>query len=327
MPDKPDSYPDACVIQKIADLVDIPKPARDDFECRLKRAIDEVRRLQDVKKLRCFKPEKIAASLKSVKSTARKLEQLLASIIDAKITPNTLAGNFLYAALSRSGTASGARRSAAAERAQLQFGAEQRAKQLENERQTDIEWSALEKDQSDKERAEYIAHVRDMLDKQRQAQEQALAARSLPYNALRGGVTPSPSLSDAALSDQRLDIRTYVSELGVLSKAAESAIRQTRVGKGRPLGTTDRPGLDVFVQRLMHAALGCGEKKFTVYKYNSQRVGGRWSGSLIEAVELLRPWLPDHILPKAPGAALERIATDFETTVHSQAPRISAKEN
>jgi hypothetical protein len=36
-----------------------------------------------------------------------------------------------------------------------------------------------------------------------------------------------------------------------------------------------------------------------------------FGGTLVQAIELLRPWLPKRILPKAPGRSLERLAKDF----------------
>jgi hypothetical protein len=153
--------------------------------------------------------------------------------------------------------------------------------------------------------------------------DNAFDVRVRPYRSLGNQLAQRhsgrpPEIERHGIPGRNCCIQTYVYQLAALSKAAKAAkeeasratrTRLDRARTGRPRGTPGRPGLDVFVHRLQHASRGCGGEQFIVYK--SACVESECTGTLVQAIELLRPWLPKRILPKASGRSLERLAKDF----------------
>jgi len=82
--------------------------------------------------------------------------------------------------------------------------------------------------------------------------------------------------------------------LEALATAAGEAIkRQGVVGKRGPKGGGSNRAFDFFVQLLLEAPRQRGGRSWTNYK----SADGKWKGSLLEALNILKPYLPRNFYP------------------------------
>jgi hypothetical protein len=110
----------------------------------------------------------------------------------------------------------------------------------------------------------------------------------------------------AVLSERQSTIRTYISHLNALSEAAEAAVQNVPTHSGHPGGTVGYAAFDLFIYRLLSAAERSGGK-WTIYKS-----ANRWHGTLLRAITLVGPNLPNRFVPRAGlGSALDRLAKPF----------------
>jgi hypothetical protein len=108
----------------------------------------------------------------------------------------------------------------------------------------------------------------------------------------------------AALNDKGMKIRNYLDYLGILEEAAQTAAEGARMPKGRP-GDIQNP-FDAFIFELLDA-VHAGGGNLTIYK--SSHAGTGWDGTLLKAVDLLKPLLPERFVPSAAiGSSLHRIS-------------------
>jgi hypothetical protein len=111
----------------------------------------------------------------------------------------------------------------------------------------------------------------------------------------------------------RLQFANYIAHLAMLAGIAKVAARDAgkalRRPANRPKGTPGKVGFEYFVRLLLIAAHTCGGK-LTAYR-SAYSATGR-EGSLLQAVDLLGPYLPsDGFFPATNvGSSLERIASD-----------------
>jgi hypothetical protein len=79
---------------------------------------------------------------------------------------------------------------------------------------------------------------------------------------------------------------------------------------GRPRGAGGNPAFDNFVKRLYEIVPQAGGRPWT---HNPKSHGDGWSGTLMQALELLRPYLPESgFFPKAKlGFVLQRLAKRY----------------
>jgi hypothetical protein len=113
----------------------------------------------------------------------------------------------------------------------------------------------------------------------------------------------------AALFGRHVQVDDCLAVLDDIVSASEQAVTIGVVDAGRPRGTQNHPGFDLFMHRLLLAAQQSGGK-LAVYK--SQHADGGWAGALIDAIDLLRPCLPDQFLPANNlGKRLDRAAKNF----------------
>ena len=110
-----------------------------------------------------------------------------------------------------------------------------------------------------------------------------------------------------SLGDHDLTLADVIKILSGLEQAAIGAISDN-IKKGRPRGTTGRKVFDIFIERLFTAIKIAGGKCDEL-KISKMTGKGPRKGSLLDAVELLRPYLPQaKFFPVGDlGRALERI--------------------
>ncbi|MGH6673878.1 MAG: hypothetical protein ACRECV_18165 [Xanthobacteraceae bacterium] len=114
----------------------------------------------------------------------------------------------------------------------------------------------------------------------------------------------------AALLHKDVHIKDAIAYLDHFAIAAERAVMLADVGQGRPRGTSYNASFDLFVERLFLAAQGASGK-LTLYK--SPQADRGWAGTLLQSLDLLRPWLPEKFPPPAgiSGKSLDRIAQRY----------------
>lgn len=107
----------------------------------------------------------------------------------------------------------------------------------------------------------------------------------------------------AALNDEGMKFENYLDHLSLLELAAETATKGARLKKGRPGGI--QTTFDAFIYSLLDAARLAGGN-LTIFKSAHARTG--WDGTLLNAVNLLKPLLPERFVPsKVSGSSLHRI--------------------
>lgn len=120
----------------------------------------------------------------------------------------------------------------------------------------------------------------------------------------------------AALLEKGVRIEGAIVSLDAFATAIDRAATRENADQGRPPGTSYYPGFDLFVERLLLAAQNA-QGQLTLYK--SQHAVRGWAGTLLRALELLRPYLPHQFPPMdgISGKSLNRIARRFRR----QAPK------
>jgi hypothetical protein len=99
----------------------------------------------------------------------------------------------------------------------------------------------------------------------------------------------------------------YVQVLESLSEAASRAVQRAKSTSG-PKGASGSPAFNPFIESLLLAAWQRGGH-WTIFR----SADGTWRGSLLEAVELLKPYLPEGFLPQAElGRSIEHIRKKFK---------------
>lgn len=114
-------------------------------------------------------------------------------------------------------------------------------------------------------------------------------------------------LADFAFRQGLMLIPEFEALLDAVSKAASEAAR-TRLFKRGPKGAGGNAAFNLFLVLLLNAAL---QKRgsWTIYKSSN----GKWSGSLLEALGILKPYLPDDFFPPAElGRSVQHIALSFK---------------
>jgi hypothetical protein len=107
-------------------------------------------------------------------------------------------------------------------------------------------------------------------------------------------------------------IPTYVADLETLSEAANRAAQRATSRPG-PKGASGTPAFNPFIEALLIAAWQRGGK-WKLYKSANRA----WTGSLLEAVQLLRPYLPNRFFPAGElGRSIEHIRKQFEKYTHT----------
>jgi hypothetical protein len=102
----------------------------------------------------------------------------------------------------------------------------------------------------------------------------------------------------------------YVNLLNALSDAAQRAATLPKSKRGSK-GAGGNPAFDLFVQALLMAARQRGGD-WTIYRSADQR----WTGSLLTALEILRPYLPLGFFPSgALGRSVEHIRKKFRVYI------------
>jgi hypothetical protein len=100
--------------------------------------------------------------------------------------------------------------------------------------------------------------------------------------------------------------------LRLLSRATQWSVAVAKRPAHRPAGITTV--FDVVVFQLLIAHICHGKNKLTIY--DSKHAEGRWDGRLLHVVGLLRPILPEGLVPKGHlGNALKRIAELFKAAI------------
>jgi hypothetical protein len=118
-----------------------------------------------------------------------------------------------------------------------------------------------------------------------------------------------------ALDTQRANgsldlIPEYIRILENLTAAAEAAEKRVRPKKG-PKGAGGNPAFDRFIESLEMQARQ-RNRKWTIYR----SCDGTWSGTLLEAVRILKPYLPSGFLPNPdPGRSIENIRSKLKTHI------------
>jgi hypothetical protein len=111
-------------------------------------------------------------------------------------------------------------------------------------------------------------------------------------------------------------IPDYVRLLEVLDKAAATAEQSTKPNRG-PKGAGGNPAIDRFIQHLLVAAWQ-RRGDWTIYRATD----GTWAGSLLDALKILRPYLPvDFDTAIARGRSMEHIRQKFRE--HIQKNRLT----
>jgi hypothetical protein len=96
-----------------------------------------------------------------------------------------------------------------------------------------------------------------------------------------------------------------------LSKAAGAAARSIRPKRG-PKGAGKNAAFNQFVEMLLDAAR---QKRgsWTIYK----SADGKWTGSLLKALEILKPYLPNGFFPRAElGRSVQHITVKYKKRYH-----------
>jgi hypothetical protein len=94
--------------------------------------------------------------------------------------------------------------------------------------------------------------------------------------------------------------------LDALAEAASEATRGLPSKRG-PKGAGGNPAFDMFVEMLLKAAWQ-RRGRWTNYKL----ANGKWTGSLLEALEILKPYLPTGFFPRTElGRSIEHIKRKF----------------
>jgi hypothetical protein len=117
----------------------------------------------------------------------------------------------------------------------------------------------------------------------------------------------------AALLDKGVRVEDALAFLNTFAAAgdpADQAVKSEHVGQGRPVGTSYNEGFDLFVEQLF-LAVKSSSGKLTHYK--SAHADKGWAGTLLQSLELLRPWLPDQfpLMNAISGKSLDRIAQRY----------------
>ena len=104
------------------------------------------------------------------------------------------------------------------------------------------------------------------------------------------------------LNGEMVLIPDYVQLLDALENAASSAAKLPKTKKGPKWGAFDR-----FIEALLMAAL---QRRG---HWTNSNLAGNWSGSLLKALEILRPYLPNDFFPVAVlGRSVERVRENFK---------------
>jgi hypothetical protein len=92
---------------------------------------------------------------------------------------------------------------------------------------------------------------------------------------------------------QQMLIPACLEFLDRMKDAASKATPSTKSKRG-PKGTTGTPAFGAFIESLQMAARQRGGD-WTIYRAADQS----WTGSLLEAVMILKPYLPNNFLPRS----------------------------
>jgi hypothetical protein len=110
------------------------------------------------------------------------------------------------------------------------------------------------------------------------------------------------------LTDYRSMLETLIT---VASKTHQDATDLFRKRRGRPMGAGGNPAFDEFVKNLYEAARKSGGR----WTLSRDPIAPRpkWTGTLSEGLEILRPYLPpEKFFPAAKlGFVLERLSKRF----------------
>jgi hypothetical protein len=118
-------------------------------------------------------------------------------------------------------------------------------------------------------------------------------------------------LADFAFRRDLVLIPEFEALLDAVSKAADEAARGIRPKRG-PKGAGGNAAFNLLVEMLLNAAWQ-KSGDWTLYK----SANGKWTGSLLEALEILKPYLPKGLFPPAElGRSVQHIMLKFRKRIN-----------
>jgi hypothetical protein len=128
--------------------------------------------------------------------------------------------------------------------------------------------------------------------------------RTFTYDFLDEAIhRPGSWSSPAWKSDQRLaELVQQLNDFRAVAERAEQNAKGVWGRKGRPAGAGGNYAFDLVVQQLYLNARSAGGRLT-----NARRADGQWSGSFIDALNILKPYLPDFFPPAELGRTVDNI--------------------
>jgi hypothetical protein len=129
-------------------------------------------------------------------------------------------------------------------------------------------------------------------------------------SAYRAGQLLELEFSELRFREAIVLLPEWVSLLNILATAARRAAPARKAKRGRR-GGGGNPAFDLFIQALLMAARQRGGH-WTIYR----SADGRWTGSLLTALEILEPYLPRGFMPIGQlGRSVENIRTKLNAYI------------
>jgi hypothetical protein len=126
-------------------------------------------------------------------------------------------------------------------------------------------------------------------------------------SAYRAGQLFELELAKLQINEGMVLLPECIDLIDVLSEAARRAALLPTAKRG-PKGAGGNPAFDLFVQSLLMAA-----RQRRGYWTNYRSAGGAWKGSLLSALEILRPYLPHRFFPSGElGRSIDHIRKKFK---------------
>jgi hypothetical protein len=133
-------------------------------------------------------------------------------------------------------------------------------------------------------------------------------------SAERAGYLLETQLANFDFKSGLILLPDFEALLGALAEAADEATRLIHPKRG-PKGAGGNAAFDMFVEMLLKAAW---QRRGDWTNYKS--VGGKWAGSLLDALEILKPYLPKGFFPSTVlGRSVEHIIGKFKRSLDSRA--------
>jgi hypothetical protein len=121
------------------------------------------------------------------------------------------------------------------------------------------------------------------------------------------------------VADRRRWLTELLKNVEEAASGAPSVFKTLR-GKGRPKGIGGNPALNMFVWRLIEIARITGGR-WTHYRDRGSESEIKWLGTLLPAMEILRPYLPEGFIPLAGlGRSLEHLVGQLRHATKNGVP-------